>query len=61
MVISKASPEQQQQLKENDYKSEWDELENMIGFSKVLSKITQSVIERIQISKLFIKWKPIHL
>lgn len=55
MVISKASPEQQQQLKENDYKSEWEELENMIGFSKVLSKITQSVIERIQISKLFIK------
>jgi len=42
MVISKVSPEQQQQLKDDDTKSEWDEVENMIGFSKVLSKITQS-------------------
>ena len=53
MVISKVSPEQQQQLKDDDTKSEWDEVENMIGFSKVLSKITQSVIERIQMSQFF--------
>ena len=53
MVISKVSPEQQQQLKDDDTKSEWDEVENMIGFSKVLGKITQSVIERIQMSQFF--------
>jgi len=49
MVISKASPEQQQQLKEEAQKSEWDEIENMIGFSKVLNKITQSVILQLKL------------
>ena len=43
MIVQKNSPQLQQQVQENNRKLDSEQLENAIGFSKVLRKITESV------------------